>query len=154
MTIDNKQAIVKYNIQRLVVFIVIAVSVALLLIPDVLPLPITERKALLLPLLIALYLIYVGINLLRDIHFIQLETTNKHIKIRFVSVQPFKQGRKEIKVERKKLKGYKIEASNGGLQKNLILYVQTPKGTAKYPPISISLMPESKLAPFLKSLSA
>lgn len=153
MTIDNKQAIVKYNIQRLVVFIVIAVSAALLLIPGVLPSSITERNALVLIILIGLYLIYTGINLMRDIHYLQVETTNKHISIRFVSVQPFKQGRKEIKVERKKLKGYKIEKSNGGLRKSLILYVQTSKGTAKYPPISISLMPESKLTPLLKSLS-
>jgi hypothetical protein len=153
MTIDNKQAIVKYNMQRLAAFIIVAVGAALLLIPNVLPTYITKKTPLILSLLIGFYVIYVSISLLRDIYYIHIETTNKLITIRFVSVQPFNQTRKQVQVERSKLKGYKIEKSRGGLRKQLILFVSTPKGTAKYPPISISLMPQAKLTPLLKSLN-
>ncbi len=153
MTIDNKQAIVKYNMQRLVIFLVVAVGIALLLIPNVMPTSITKRTPLILGLLIGIYIIYVSISLLRDIYYIHIETTNKLITIRFVSVQPFNQTRKQVQIERSKLKGYKIENSRGGLRKQLILFVSTPKGTAKYPPISISLMPKNKLTPLLKSLN-
>jgi len=155
MHIDNKKTIVSYNIQRILVFIFVAVAIATIVIPGVLPYNLLKGyDTQVIITLIILYFIYVGINAVRDIHYLYFDVTKKHIIIRFISVQPFKQSRKEIKVARRELKGYKITRSFGGLKKQLILFVNTPKGTAKYPPISISLVPETQLLPILKTLKA
>jgi hypothetical protein len=62
------------------------------------------------------------------------------IIIRYTSLQPMSAGNFSIEVPKRDFVKAEIKKSLGGLRKDLIIFVRTPQGVAKFNPVSLSTL--------------
>jgi hypothetical protein len=92
---------------------------------------------------IVLALVYLGINIyehIRNFNYIFIDDSDSKIIFRYISLKPFHNKKYSIEIEKEKFHSYKIDRSLLNLKKEIVLYVDTPQGIAKYPPISITAL--------------
>lgn len=108
-------------------------------------------------LAIIVTLIYLGHNFygyLKDYNYIYFsDEDNRKILLRYVSLMPFSNKRYSVEINKADLHSYKIKRSSLNLRQELVLYVKTPQGIAKYPPISITALSEVQLNQLKKALN-
>lgn len=102
-------------------------------------------------------LIYLGHNYyeyLKDYKYIYFsDEENRKILLRYVSLMPFNNKRYSVEINKADLHSYKINRSSLNLRQELVLYVKTPQGIAKYPPISITALSEDQINQLKKALN-
>ncbi len=86
-------------------------------------------------------------------NYLYISFENEMLVIKYFSVSPVSGKHKMIEIPLQSLYKYEIETSIYGLRKDLILFRRTPKGIAKYPPVSITLLSDKDLAMLQKALS-
>ena len=79
------------------------------------------------------------------LYYLQISDEAGKITLKYLTLGPLGGNRKSIEMLHKDFLNYQIDISFYGYKKNLILYRHTPKGTAKYPPVSISSLSKTKL---------
>lgn len=87
------------------------------------------------------------------LNYLYISFENEMLVIKYFSVSPVSGKHKMIEIPWQSLYKYEIETSIYGLRKDLILFRRTPKGIAKYPPVSITLLSDKDLTMLLKALS-
>ena len=100
-------------------------------------------------------LIYLGQNIveyLKDYNYIYFNDENNKILFRYIPLRPFRNKRYSIEISKEKFHGYKIERPSI-FKQEIVLFVKTPQGIAKYPPISISALNEEELNKLKKALN-
>lgn len=104
---------------------------------------------------IIISLIYLGQNIfeyLKNYNYIYYNDENNKILFRYVPLRPFNNKRYSIEIEKEKFHGYKIKRPTI-FKQEIVLYVKTPQGIAKYPPISISALNEEECNRLKKALN-
>ena len=101
----------------------------------------------------AAYLVQNYYEYLKDYNYIYYndEDENK-ILFRYISLRPLKNKRYSIEINKNQFQGYKVERPSA-LKQVIILYIKTPQGVAKYPPISISALSEDEFNNLKHSLN-
>lgn len=74
------------------------------------------------------------------------------IILRYIPQGSFKTQRKSIEIKKNELIKYSVINSKAGLNKHLILFQKTPKGVAKYQPVSIKGLTKNEISNLLNSL--
>ncbi len=74
------------------------------------------------------------------------------ITLRYLTLGPFGSKRRSIEIPVKDFLNYQIITSMYGYKKDIILFRHTPKGTAKYPPVSISAFNKQEIMEVEKML--
>ena len=92
---------------------------------------------------------------LRDFNYIYFSDEDEKGKLllRYVSLRPFNNKKQSIEIKNDDLHSYKINRKGLNLKQELVLYVYTPQGIAKYPPISISALSEEEFNKMKKILN-
>ncbi|MFP3860378.1 MAG: hypothetical protein ACLFUW_06110 [Bacteroidales bacterium] len=102
-------------------------------------------------------LIYLAHNVyeyIKDFNYIYFSDEENHkILLRYVSLMPLKNKKYSVEIKKSDLHSYKISRSSMNLRQELILYVRTPQGIAKYPPVSITALSEDELNQMKKALN-
>ncbi|MFP4621053.1 MAG: hypothetical protein ACLFM7_07045 [Bacteroidales bacterium] len=104
---------------------------------------------------IILSVIYVGINIfeyLRDYNYIYFTDEGNKILFRYIPLRAFRSKRYSLEISKQELHGYKVERPSP-FKQELVLFVKTPQGIAKYPPISISALNEEEYNKLKKALN-
>lgn len=83
-----------------------------------------------------LYIMENVYEFLKDFNYIYFSDQGEKLLFRYVSLKPFHKKRYSIEMNKDKFKGYKILHSP--MKQKIVFYIQTPQGTAKYPPVSIT----------------
>jgi len=154
MEIENKNRTVRINQVRYLAVLIFLVLVILLLLSDL-----VEDSFLGLNKYhwaIVLALIYILINVyehIRDFNYIYVDDSEGKILFRYISLQPFKNKKYSIEIDKRKFYKYKILRSFLNIRMHIVLYVQTPHGIAKYPPISITALDDDNLNKLKKMLN-
>jgi Ca2+/Na+ antiporter len=84
------------------------------------------------------YICIVYYYYLKDYNFIHFDDSEEKIKIHYYSLKPLSNERRSIELAKDSI--YKIEKIKNKCKVSIIIYQKTPKGVAKYPPISISAL--------------
>jgi hypothetical protein len=88
----------------------------------------------------------------REYSYIYFTTTSEKIVFRFYPIRPFFNKKRAIEIPVNQLSGYKIEKSEMGLKKQLILMRSVKGKEIKYPPVSITALPGEQLKKIITKL--
>lgn len=154
MEIENKNRTVRINQMRYIAVIIFLPLVVLLLTSEVVDNTFWGLNKYHWAIVLAI--IYILINVyehIRDYNYIYVDDSEEKILFRYISLQPFKNRKYSIEIDKRKFYKYKILRSFLNIRKHIILYVQTPQGIAKYPPISITALDEDDMNKLKKMLN-
>lgn len=84
--------------------------------------------------------------------YIYYNSESSKILLRYSPLQPLLYGNYSIEVPKKSLVKFKIVNKFFGLRKDLILYVKTPQGVAKYKPVSLSTLKNNEVESLVQNL--
>ncbi|MDA3780756.1 MAG: hypothetical protein PF487_11140, partial [Bacteroidales bacterium] len=108
-----------------------------------------ERFILIALIIYALYVIY--INYVNYCYIVYSDEENKII-LRYVSFRLFSGSRNSVEIEKESFYNYKIENSFFNFKNELVIFVKTTKGIAKYPSISLSGLSKNQKKMLISSL--
>lgn len=84
--------------------------------------------------------------------FISVFVGPELLRFRFKSLSPFNSSNKTIQLKPEQFSRFDMIEKLAGLKKQLIVYVNSPSGLAKYPPISISALTKAEIEKLSKAL--
>lgn len=88
-------------------------------------------------MLVIIFSLYLNFN------FIIFQETQHKLVLRYYPLHPFHDKFKSIEIPKSQLSHFEIKNTFFGLKPEIILYQQTDKGLAKYPPVCISSLSKS-----------
>ncbi|MFO8234255.1 MAG: hypothetical protein R6U04_02450 [Bacteroidales bacterium] len=155
MIIENKTKSLRISQQRFLAAIIFFPLIVVLLATDLIEDKFLELNKYYWAIIATV--IYLGQNVyehLKDFNYIYFsdEEDNK-LLLRYVSLKPFDSKKYSIEIKKEDLHSYKINRKSLNFKQELVLFVRTPQGIAKYPPISISALSEGELNQMKKVLN-
>ncbi|HEY4789452.1 MAG TPA: hypothetical protein VIH57_25555 [Bacteroidales bacterium] len=146
MVIDNKKTTISLQLRKLLLIVLLAIVVVLLLYFDIFGEHFKkfDQKYLIIGLIV-LYLIYYFLGIFRSYHyFYYSDLSPSKLVFRFYSLAPLSKRQNSIEIRKDEFHKFALEKKMLGLREYLVLYQKTPRGIAKYKPISISLLKKSE----------
>ncbi len=86
------------------------------------------------------YLLSLGFTYAKKYSYILYNSDGPKIIIRYTSLQPMSAGNFSMEIPKRDFVKAEIKNSLGGLRKDLLMYVRTPQGVAKFKPVSLSTL--------------
>ena len=154
MIIDNSHAVIR---DRKMMYLM-AISLTII-IPCFFFIDIFEEPVLGIPreyYVIAVCTIYVLINIYRfllSLNYIYYNDQGGKIVLKYYTLRPFIQKRKNIEIPIGSLVKYKIIRKIAGIKKSLVLYQRINNKIAKYPPISLSELKKTEFDNLISALN-
>ena len=108
---------------------------------------------LILVSLFAIFVVLIGLNLIRENNFIIYKDTDDKIIIRYYPLHPFHDKFKSIEISKQTFSHFELQKKSMGLREDLFLFQMSAKGLAKYPGISLSALSREQRTELLGSLS-
>jgi len=153
MVLDNRNIVVKLNKRRYISLLLFLVAMGVLVLPDVLDDVIFGiNKSTLIIEVVLIYVGYIVFAYLLNYYFFRYSDEGSKLVFRFVSLRPFDNRKQAIEVLKKDFRGFKINKYFFNLREDLILRVETKKGVASYPPISITALSKKQKSLLIQSL--
>lgn len=158
MTLDNKKAVVNFQLRRLLFLFLLSLIIIILFNIRYFREPFLGVSRVSYTIaLVSLYLVYYLTGIVRNYNYIFYSDNGLKLIFRFYSLRPLSKRQSSIEIDKANFISYKLKKPLFGLIKMLYLSQRMPNGTmATYPPISISLLKCSevkKLEQSLKSFS-
>jgi hypothetical protein len=110
-------------------------------------------KALMTVIIIAVYLLFILFNILRDFNYIYFNDEGDKLVLRYFSLSIFTQKKNSIEIPKRSFAGYKIEKSIAGLRERLILLQQLENRIARYPAVSITSLTSKQKSDIVNALN-
>ena len=101
----------------------------------------------------AIYILQNIYEYLKDYKYIYFSDDEGKLLLRHVSLRPFDSKKYAVEIKKNDLHSYKIKRAPLNFKQDLILFVYTPQGIAKYPPISLSGLNEEEFNNMKKILN-
>ena len=153
MTINNSTTIIRYNIRQFAVLLVYATIIAIIVFTALFELLLPSINKTYVAIVVSFaYLLFLIYNYIIDFNFISFSDEGDKFVFHFVSTRPLNKKRKAIEISKYKFDGYKIDRSFFGKKKEIVIFMKTQNGVAKYPPINISALNKSQIYLLTKSL--
>jgi hypothetical protein len=102
----------------------------------------------------ALFLFYYWFQYRMEYTYFYFSNNNKNLIFKFYSLRNFYGKPKTIEIAKINFSGYDIISCFFNRKEMLVLYQKTPKGIAKYPPISLTLLSKKQKTELKRSLYA
>ncbi|RZT91344.1 hypothetical protein EV201_3159 [Ancylomarina subtilis] len=102
--------------------------------------------------LFVIYVLLIGLNLVREYNFIIYKDTDDKIIMRYYPLHPFHDKFKSIEISKQTFSHFELKKRSMGLREDLFLYQISAKGLAKYPGISLSALSKNQKTEILNSL--
>lgn len=137
MTINNQNRAASIKLfYYLLTFIYLATTILLLYLR-------VEAIYFTLGIISALFMLVIIFSLYLNFNFIIFQETQHKLVLRYYPLHPFHDKFKSIEIPKSQLSHFEIKNTFFGLKPEIILYQQTDKGLAKYPPVCISSLSKS-----------
>lgn len=91
---------------------------------------------------------------IKNYTYVYYNSDGPKIIVRFTSLQPLTAGNFSVEITKRDFVKYEIIKKFFGLRKELILYVRTTKGIAKFKPISLSVLNKKELNFLIEDLNS
>lgn len=104
----------------------------------------TNRDILLVVTIIVAIIYFILLHRIKP-SYIEVLVTDHELQVNYYSVAAALKSYRSILIEIDHFKGFIIKKSTLGLSRQLILSVESKKGLADYPPVSISILKKSEI---------
>lgn len=101
-----------------------------------------------------LYLLFLAFIFVKNYCYIFYNSDGLKIIMRYTSLQPLSAGNYSIEIPKRDFVKAEIVTSHIGFRKNLIFYVKTPQGVAKFKPVSLSILNKSQVDGIMDELNS
>jgi len=145
MIIDIKKTTIGIKLRKRVFILLILITATVFLIFDLYQesyLGINGVECIVL--LSSIWILYLIWGIVRDYTYFYYMDQGLKLVFRYYSIASFIRNPNSIEIKKNEFLKFEVEKRLFGLRKYLIIYQKTPKGVAKYPPISISLLKKSE----------
>ena|SRR4030042_2511735 len=141
MVIDIQRTILRKNLRAFILALVFILIILLLLLTYIYEDQLFGLTNYHLAIIIAgIYILYMLFNALRQYYYIYFSDTGDKIILRYFPTGVFTKKKNSIEVAKKEFAGYEKKRWLFGFREILILLVKTPRGVAKYPPVSLTAL--------------
>jgi len=103
--------------------------------------------------LFVIYVLLIGLNLVREYNFIIYKETDDKLIMRYYPLHPFHDKFKSIEISKQTFSHFELKKRSMGLREDLFLFQMSSKGLAKYPGISLSALSKDQRLDLIDSLS-
>ncbi|HQP03922.1 MAG: hypothetical protein KBB11_00135 [Bacteroidales bacterium] len=100
------------------------------------------------------FVLFAVFILIRKYCYILFNSEGSKIILRYSPLQPLSHGNFSIEIPKKDFKNFVITKSLFGLRRNLIMFVETPQGVAKFKPVSVTSLSKKELTDLIESLQS
>lgn len=156
MLIDTSASAAKVHIRNLFIALAFMTLIIVILITNIVPKQWAFNRWEIATTLLGLYiLLNIHFSFIRY-NYLYLKLEPAKLIVRYFALSPFNKKR-SVEIPLKFFGGHTINRRYFGLRQDLILFQKTKNGTAKYPPISISILSDQerkKVEALLKGLKA
>jgi K+ transporter len=153
MIIDIKRTVIRKKLRSFYIAIAVILIIVLVLFANLFNEDaIKISKALMIVIIIAVYLLFIIFNMLRDFNYIYFNDEGDKLVLRYFSLSILAQKKNSIEIPKRSFAGYKIEKSFAGLKERLILLQQLERKIAKYPAVSITSLTSEQKSDIVSSL--
>jgi len=141
MVIDIQRTILRKNLRAFIMAIVFVLVILLLLLTYIYEDQLFGLTNYHLAIIIAgSYVVYMLFNTLRRYYYVYFSDDNDKIIMRYFPTTMFTHKKNSIEIAKRDFAGYEKEKWLFGFRERITLMVHTPRGTAKYPSVSLSAL--------------
>ena len=148
MSIDTKEISSRIKLGSMLVVLVLVAVVVLDLIYAWVPKHILDYTC------IALFVLFEAYLFAKKFNYIYYNSDGFKIILKYTSLGLLSAGNFKLEIPKKDFVRIELEKSLMGLRKMVVIYVRTPNGTAKFKPISVSVMSETEIHDMMSDLEA
>ncbi len=154
MTIDLKRTVIKKKLRSFYTAIIVILLIVVFLFTNIYSDEIFKiDKYILLIFVVAVYILIIIFNVIRDYNYIYYSDEGDRIVFRYFSLSIFTQKKSSIEIPKYTFNGYKLEKSFAGLKEKLVLLQQLKNNVARYPAVSITSLTSKQKASLVNSLN-
>lgn len=156
MTLDNKKAVVKFQLRRFLILFLLSVVIILLYNIYYFREPFlgVSRTGYTI-ILLGLYLMYYMTGIVRNYNYFFYSDNGFKLVFRYYSLRPLGKRQSSIEIDKNNFITYKIQKPLFGFLMKLYLSQRMSNGTvATYPPVSVSLLKRSEISKLEESLKS
>jgi hypothetical protein len=154
MILDIRRTVIKKKLRSFFMTIGVILIIVLVLFTNLYDEDaVNLSKALMTVIIIAVYLLFILFNILRDFNYIYFNDEGDKLVLRYFSLSIFAQKKNSIEIPKRSFAGYKIEKSVVGLKERLILLQQLENRIAKYPAVSITSLTSKQKSDIVDALN-
>lgn len=148
MVIDTKEISSRIKLGSMLVVLVLVAVVVLDLIYSWVPKHILDYTC------IALFVLFEAYLFIKKYNYIYYNSDGFKIVLKYTSLGMLSAGNFKLEIPKKDFVNIELEKSIIGLRKMVVIYVRTPNGTAKFKPISISVLSDAELNDMMSDLES
>jgi len=153
MVINNQKQAVSLKIQKTLALLILVIAIGLIYFTNVLAHgAFGFNMDQIAGFIVGLFILYFLYHILRDHNYIYYSDTGNKFILRYFSLRPLADKKKSIEFNKKELHKFELRRSLLGFRESIIIYRQTPKGIAKYPPVSITALSKPDKEKMMASL--
>lgn len=105
-------------------------------------------------ILTLIYLLFLVIIFIKNYCYIFYNSDGLKIIMRYTSLQPLSAGNFSIEIPKRDFVKAEIVTTHIGLRKNLVFYVKTTQGIAKFKPVSLTILTKSQIDSIMEELNS
>ena len=141
MIIDIQRTILRKNLRAFILAIIFIIVILLLLLTYIYEDQLFGMLNYHLAIIIAgIYVAYMLFNALRQYYYVYFSDDNDKVILRYFPTGVFTHKKNSIEITKRDFAGYEKKKWLFGFRERITLMVHTPKGTAKYPSVSLSAL--------------
>ncbi len=141
MVIDIQRTILRKNLRAFIMAIIFVLVIVVLLVTYIYEDQFFGITNYHLAIIIAgTYVIYMLYHTLRKYDYVYFSDENDKVILRYFPTRVFTHRKNSIEMPKRDFAGYEKKKWLFGFREYIILMVRTPRGTAKYPPVSLSAL--------------
>ncbi|MBN2481316.1 MAG: hypothetical protein JXB19_06235 [Bacteroidales bacterium] len=152
MILDISRTIIRKNLVNFISTIVFIIIIILLLFVPIYNIIKGVNNSLLAIFIAAAYFIYAVYNNFRNYNYIYFNNESEKLILRYFSPNIFTSRKNSIEIPKNEFAGYKLHSFFMRYREKIILYRNTKKGLASYPPVSITALSNAERYAMLRAL--
>ena len=153
MVINNQKQAVSLKIQKTLALLILVIAIGLIYFTNILAHgAFGFNMDQIAGFIVGLFILYFLYHILRNHNYIYYSDTGNKFVLRYFSLRPLADKKKSIEFNKKELHKFELRRSLLGFNENIIIYRQTPKGVAKYPPVSLTALNKADKEKMMASL--
>ncbi len=152
MILDISRTIIRKNLVNFISTIVFIIIIIVLLFVPMYNIIKGVNNSLLAIFIATAYFIYAVYNTFRNYYYIYFNNESDTLILRYFSPNIFTSQKNSIEMPKNEFAGYKLQSFFLRYREKLILYRNTKKGMASYPPVSITALSSAERHALLRAL--
>ncbi len=153
MIIDNNRKSISLRLRKLMAMLFTGALIIIVYFTDILQSPGSWfTKHHLAGFFLLLYVLYYLFDYMLEHNYIYYSDMGDKIVVRYYSLRPLESSQNSIEIPKSEFHDFRITRSFLNLKERIVLFQNTRRGIAKYPPISITALNKAEKEKLMSSL--